>query len=136
MMLALCGFINEEDTLSAPSSDECDPQSVEIQKPQSGQARPERLYEFVTALKQQARLATAVGKSPQLRAIASELFLGDISIEIEDDPEIEGRRYVVISVESDLPTAEVAKRRKEWYNMTNVLLGRECELVQLSVTVV
>lgn len=136
MTLASCGFIDEEDNLSVRSSDESARESSPMPRRQSGQARPERLYDFLTTLKKNARLAIAAGKSPQLLAIASELFVGDISIEIEDDPEIEGKRYLVISVECDLPTEEVAKRRKKWYSVTNALLGRECELVQLSVTVV
>lgn len=83
-----------------------------------------------------ARLATVVGKLPQLQAIASELFLGEISVAMEDDPEIEGKQYVVIQVQERQPIEWIAARRKEWYHLTHKLLGQDCEFVQLAITVV
>src|SRR5580704_15907826 len=61
------------------------------------------LETFVSALRGKARFAAAIGKIPQLHAIASELFLGSIDVDIDEDPEIDGKRYVVIRVISNLP---------------------------------
>ena len=94
------------------------------------------LTAFTSALKKQARLAAAVGKAPQLKAIARELFLGKVQILIEDDPEITDKHYVVVDVEATGDLKEIASRRREWYNLTGVFLGPEAELVQLVVTVV
>ncbi|MEX2139408.1 MAG: hypothetical protein WD894_09110 [Pirellulales bacterium] len=90
---------------------------------------------FLRLLRRRARLASVLGKVPMLRAIASELFLGEIDIYIETDPEIENTQYVVVDVRARGDIKEIANRRKEWYNLTGKLLGNECELVQLAVTV-
>lgn len=90
---------------------------------------------FISALRKQARFAAVVGKISKFRAILSELFLGEIKIEFEDDPEIPGKQYLVFAVQADGDLKEIAKRRREWYNQTCELLGSEAELVQLVVTV-
>jgi len=90
---------------------------------------------FLDEVRGRARLAAVVGRIPYLRAIASELFLGDIVFEIEEDPEIPGRHCVTVSVEITADLEEVAKRRREWYNHVSGLLGQDCELVQLIVNV-
>jgi len=90
---------------------------------------------FLDEVRGRARLAAVVGRIPYLRAIASELFLGEIGFEIEEDPEISGRLCVTVSVEITADLEEVAKRRREWYNHVTGLLGQDCELVQLIVNV-
>ncbi|HVA50177.1 MAG TPA: hypothetical protein VNH11_27680 [Pirellulales bacterium] len=82
------------------------------------------------------RFAIAVGRMPELVTIASELFLGQITVDTGEDPEIDDKRYVVVHVETQQPIEEVAKRRGQWYHLTHRLLGRECELVCLAITVV
>jgi len=90
---------------------------------------------FLDDVRGRARLAAVVGRIPYLRAFASELFLGDIGFEIEEDPEIPERYCVTVSVEITADLEEVAKRRREWYNLVSGLLGKDCELVQLIVNV-
>jgi hypothetical protein len=82
----------------------------------------------------EANLSSVVSKIPRLRTLASELFLGDVSIDIESDPDL-GKHFVVVSVEAMASIEEVGRRRKEWYNQTEVLLGTDCELVRLVVAV-
>ncbi|HUE72031.1 MAG TPA: hypothetical protein VMP01_14180 [Pirellulaceae bacterium] len=81
------------------------------------------------------RIAAVIDKIPQLHAIASELFLGPVTMEVEEDPEIPGRQCVTISVEVSADLQDVANRRMEWYNHLDKLLGEECELVQIIVNV-
>jgi hypothetical protein len=68
-------------------------------------------------------------------AIASEVFGGQVSSAIEDDPEIENKRYIVIHVQAQQLT-DAAAHRKEWYSLTRKILGRQCDLVLLAITIV
>jgi hypothetical protein len=135
MMFPSCDFAEHIRFLS-DEPDECDLSEVGRSGRPLTPPRRENLQDFVSALKRKVRFAVAVGKVPQLTMIASELFLGSIAVSIEADPELEDKLYVVIHVEATGPIAAVAGRRKEWYNLTHKLLGAECELVQLSITVV
>lgn len=97
--------------------------------------RQESLRDFVSALKKRARFAAVLGKTRHLEMIASELFLGPITISIDDDPELDDKRYVVVHVEAKGSAEEMVARRRKWYKLTQQLLGAECELVQLSITI-
>jgi hypothetical protein len=79
------------------------------------------------------RLAAVMDKAPQLTQIAADLFASKVEVEVEEDPEIEGRRYVVFSVETKEGITEVANRRREWFRLTGALLGIDEELVHLFV---
>ena len=109
--------------------------SIRRQAPCRPAAQTPDFTAFLDDVRGRARLASVVGRIPYLRAIASELFLGDIGFEVEEDPEIPGRQCVTVSVELKADLDEVAKRRREWYNHISALLGQDCELVQLIVTV-
>ena len=90
---------------------------------------------FLNAMRKKARFAAVMGKLAMLRAFATELFHGDIHIAVEEDPDIGDEQYLVFSVEMRDSLEEVARRRREWYNLTGGLLGSDCELVQLVIAV-
>ena len=72
-------------------------------------------------------------KIPEIRAIVGSLFPGRIEMEIEEDPEIEGRRYFVFTVETREDVPEVRERRTQWRRLLGELLGIDYELVFLNV---
>jgi hypothetical protein len=117
--------------MGGDNEDSVQPDSVAMEEP-----RRESYHGFESLLKREAQLDVAIGKIPQLEAIACELFPGRVAIAIEEDPEIDDKRYVVVQVEATEPIEEVATRRKQWYNRTHQLLGPECELVQLAVLII
>ena len=77
------------------------------------------------------RLAAIMDKEQQLRAIATDLFPGPVAIEVEEDPEIDGWRYLVFTVSAPHDLKEVARRRLEWFRLTADLLGADVDLVHL-----
>ena len=79
----------------------------------------------------QNRLAAIMDKEPQLRAIATDLFPGPVAIEVEEDPEIDGWRYLVFTVSAPHDLKEVARRRLEWFRLTADLLGADVDLIHL-----
>jgi len=95
------------------------------------QAAP--LVPYTGSLPKPDRLAVVMDKLPQLTSIAAQLFPGEVTVEVEEDPEIEGRRYVVFSVETKDDTKAVANRRLEWFRLTSALLGDDEDLVHLFV---
>jgi hypothetical protein len=118
--------IDTEQYVPKPSRQANEPRSVQIGC---------ELKEFVDALRRQAKLAIVVGKIGHLRVFASELFLGPIRIDVEEDPEVAGRITVVFNVESKDDVQTVSRHRREWHKRIDRLLGSACEFVQLVIVV-
>ena len=79
------------------------------------------------------RLAAILPRIPEIKALVAELFPGSIEVEIEEDPEIDGRRYLVFRVETRESVPVVSARRGTWYHMKGNLLGDDCDLACLDV---
>ena len=81
----------------------------------------------------QTQLAFVTTKIPELRAILADLFPGPMEVEIDEDPEIEGKRYLVFQVETCKSVQDVLALRGQWYRMKDDLLGEHCDLACLEV---
>lgn len=85
-------------------------------------------------LKREAEWIVVLSKLPTLRAIAEELFLGQIDIEFESDPEIEDCHYVTFSVIVSGDHQDALSLRREWYRRTAKILGENCDKVRLVIS--
>ncbi len=90
---------------------------------------------FGKAIAAPTDFAAVVAKTPELRALAEEIFAAPIIVEIEDDPEISDKQYVVLTVETNESLEKIARQRDEWYQRTYGVLENHCEFVQLVVNV-
>lgn len=86
--------------------------------------------EFIKTVKATARIASVVGQLNALKAIATELFDSVVELEIVNDPEIPGVRYLSIYVLARGEVRAIADLRREWYRKVHGLLGKNYDLVQ------
>lgn len=84
-------------------------------------------------LSKQEPWVVMTGKIPTLRAIAAELFAGEVEIEFESDPEIPDCHYLVLTVNLTDDALDVFELRRSWYRRTNQLLGENADKVRLSI---
>jgi len=89
--------------------------------------------EFIEVLREQVPLLTVIFYLQDLKALASELFLGDIKIAVEADPELEEYHYVVFFVRASGDSDEVDARRREWYRRVIALLKKNASRVRLVI---
>lgn len=82
------------------------------------------------------RLAEVVKRIPIIEAGLSELFPGPVEVEMDEDPEIAGKRYLVFTVSTRETVQVVLARRLEWYRLKDELLGDDSELASLLVNYV
>jgi hypothetical protein len=104
-------------------------------RPVSLEMSEDAFNELRSSLKNQMQLVAVVGRMIALRAIAAELFLGDIQVNLECDPEIENAMCVVFRVQADGELSEIAERRREWYRRTFGLLGLSSSKLRLSIDI-
>lgn len=83
-------------------------------------------------IKREVKFAAELSELPELRAIAGELFVGEIRIETESDPEIADCEYIVFNVSA--PADEASSLRKEWYRRTQHILKQCGDKVRLSIS--
>jgi len=72
---------------------------------------------------------------PSLKNIAEELFIGEIDIEFETDPEIDDCHYVTFNVSVKGDPAKASSLRSEWYRKTSKILGDNCDKVRLVISI-
>jgi hypothetical protein len=81
------------------------------------------------------RLSSVIARAPQLEVIAAKLFSGTVSSRIEEDAENPESKYLVVQVDTHDDLESIARSRRNWNKQTLDLLGDECDLVMLAVTV-
>ena len=86
-------------------------------------------------LQEQVQWAAVRDKIQDLKAPASELFIGKIEVELEIDPEIPNCNYAVFHVTTSCERSEIPALRREWYHRTIKLLKTDCDQVRLVISV-
>lgn len=67
--------------------------------------------------------------------LTRELFPGEVGIEVEDDPEMPGKTYVVFNVTAKGQVDDVINRRLEWRRQIHELMPGQADRLKLSVAV-
>src|SRR5690242_5688410 len=84
------------------------------------------------AAKRQPQFVVARRKLPQLQSVAAEIFAGEVTVDIESDPEIPDCQYLVFNVSA--PANKASVMRKEWYRRTQDILKNCSDKVRLSIS--
>lgn len=132
--MSLCEQIERKRTGRWPDTE---PDDIERPRKKATRSSPSAqvVEEFLKNVRATAKLAVVVGNLRALKAIATELFEAIDSLEIVDDPELDGVKYLTINVRAKGSPRDVANLRKEWYRrIPGALIGHD-DLIHLAIDI-